>query len=40
MLNCFKVVAKEEGVTGFFKGLAPSSLKVRASPAGQNFTIL
>ena len=40
MLNCFKVVAKEEGVTGFFKGLAPSSLKVRASPVGQNFIIL
>ena len=31
MLNCFKVVAKEEGVAGFFKGLAPSTLKVRTS---------
>ena len=29
MLDCFKVVAREEGATGFFKGLAPSTLKVQ-----------
>lgn len=34
MLNCFKVVAKEEGITGFFKGLAPSTLKVRTLCVG------
>ena len=28
MIDCFKVIAKEEGATGFFKGLAPSTLKV------------
>jgi len=33
MLNCFKVVAKEEGITGFFKGLAPSTLKAGLSVA-------
>lgn len=33
MLNCFKVVAKEEGVAGFFKGLAPSTLKAGLSVA-------
>ena len=30
MFNCFKIVAKEEGVHGFFKGLAPSTCKVHA----------
>ena len=28
MIDCFKVIAKEEGAAGFFKGLAPSTLKV------------
>lgn len=28
MIDCFKVIGKEEGATGFFKGLAPSTLKV------------
>ena len=28
MINCFKIVAKEEGLHGFFKGLAPSTVKV------------
>ena len=28
MIDCFKVIAKEEGTAGFFKGLAPSTLKV------------
>ena len=29
MVNCFKVVVKEEGATAFFKGLTPSTVKVR-----------
>lgn len=33
MFNCFKIVAKEEGVHGFFKGLAPSTCKAGLSVA-------
>ena len=29
MLDCFRVILKEEGSTGFFKGLAPSTIKVK-----------
>jgi len=29
MLDCFRVILKEEGSAGFFKGLAPSTIKVR-----------
>lgn len=33
MIDCFKVIAKEEGAAGFFKGLAPSTLKAGFSVA-------
>lgn len=33
MINCFKIVAKEEGLHGFFKGLAPSTVKAGFSVA-------
>lgn len=29
MLDCFRVILREEGSAGFFKGLAPSTIKVR-----------
>ena len=29
MLDCFRIILREEGAFGFFKGLAPSTLKVR-----------
>ena len=29
MLDCFRVILREEGSTGFFKGLAPSTIKVK-----------
>lgn len=33
MVNCFKVVVKEEGATAFFKGLTPSTVKAGLSVA-------
>lgn len=33
MLDCFRVILREEGSTGFFKGLAPSTIKAGLSVA-------
>lgn len=33
MLDCFRIILREEGASGFFKGLAPSTLKAGLSVA-------